>query len=341
MDFDKFYQSAARMLDEREQVLYAHLLRLVDGDKDLFRQIKERLIAEGRAKDQFGVGLIRTGSVPVITTHEQSANEVVFSSASASLNNGRGATENVDSEWWLMASGVIDGPFPLVKLCDLYATGQIKLGDVVREGVGGSWLQPEQVAALKAVKPASVDRSVSDGMINGKRQVAPLYIPPIPKTAVIAGSTPTSEQNRYFVKSLDDQNLQVTHNELLQMLQSGQLTLKDPVRLRVLDSWDPISRFVDESEIPEKIQFERPIGMPTPTPPERRPIPKSIRDEFKRKTSVEIPVESEPFLSLKTLVSRTRSPLADHWKQAEKAIGGKRRLQSVCASIVILVGNDH
>lgn len=53
MDFDEFYQSAARMLDEREQVLYAHLLRLVDGDKDLFRQIKERLISEGRAKQGF------------------------------------------------------------------------------------------------------------------------------------------------------------------------------------------------------------------------------------------------------------------------------------------------
>ncbi len=120
MTIDDAVAMAVRLLDERGQLLNGHLLRLVEGDKNLFREVRERLLVRKLAEDRSGVGLARI--------------------------------EKDRSDWWLMQSGVIRGPVELADLCDICLGGEIQPGDVVRSGESGLWQQPDDVPELAAIR---------------------------------------------------------------------------------------------------------------------------------------------------------------------------------------------
>ena len=65
MTLDESFQVARERLSQQGQLLNGQLLKLLDGDKDAFREVRARLISEGFAEDRFGVGLGRLESAPV------------------------------------------------------------------------------------------------------------------------------------------------------------------------------------------------------------------------------------------------------------------------------------
>ena len=60
MTIDEAFKTAIRLLNERKQLLNVDLYRLVEQDKDKFRQLRKSLIAEGFAEDQSGTSLKAT-----------------------------------------------------------------------------------------------------------------------------------------------------------------------------------------------------------------------------------------------------------------------------------------
>lgn len=60
MTIDEAFETAIARLNERGELLNVDLYRLVEQDKDKFRQLRKSLIAQGFAEDQSGTGLKAT-----------------------------------------------------------------------------------------------------------------------------------------------------------------------------------------------------------------------------------------------------------------------------------------
>lgn len=162
MTLDEAVHAAEQLLAQRGQLLNGHLLRLVDGDKELFRDVRERLIAEGIAEDRSGIGLAR------IERSTKSGGEPSLAGTSASDSNPPStALMSTVAEWWLMSAGTIRGPLNLVNLCQMRRTGEIKTGDVVRCTDQGRWQNPDEVPDLFSARPV-VD-SIPDSFRIGQR----------------------------------------------------------------------------------------------------------------------------------------------------------------------------
>ena len=154
MTIDEACQAAARMLEERGQLLNGHLLRLVNGDKSLFRDVRDALIQTGQAEDRSGVGLVRKETIPGVP-HDGVYYASAATNPSAIIDVAVTITKPVTatitepnqsaSDWWLMASGVIKGPFELQTLRRMRMSDEIGPGDVVRFGTSGLWQQPGDV----------------------------------------------------------------------------------------------------------------------------------------------------------------------------------------------------
>lgn len=150
MTFDEAYVAAAELLAQREQLLNGHLLRLVEGDKALFAEVRLALIRQGLAEDRAGVGLaLVRQAVSAGVNQQQELNiqeiarpsvETVTVPAASSLDNA--------SDWWLMVSGAIRGPFDYESLARMHGSGEIAPGDVVRNGTSGRWQRPSDVLRL-------------------------------------------------------------------------------------------------------------------------------------------------------------------------------------------------
>ena len=57
MTFEDARRAAIELLETRGQLLNGHLLRLVKGDKVLFREVRDSLIRDHLAEDRSNVGL--------------------------------------------------------------------------------------------------------------------------------------------------------------------------------------------------------------------------------------------------------------------------------------------
>ena len=184
MTIDEACQAASRLLEERGQLLNGHLLRIVEGDKSLFRDVREALIRTGHAEDRSGVGLIRPESVPFVrrdgvrslTTRNQldgrAVEEVTGKPVSATVTESE--FDLSGSDWWLMASGVIKGPFKLQVLRQMRMNDEIGPGDVVRRGTSGLWCQPGDVL----VPPASDETDRTGVVVAEPSELRAPYVPP-------------------------------------------------------------------------------------------------------------------------------------------------------------------
>ena len=161
MTIDEACQAAARLLNERGQLLNGHLLRLVDGNKVLFGEVRDALIRTGQAEDRSGVGLVRSETISAIpydaayqsgTTTAQLALGEVIDGVSEPVRATMTESESNANDWWLMASGVIKGPFELQVLYRMRMNDEIGPGDVVRCGTSGLWRQPGDVLAPSGFK---------------------------------------------------------------------------------------------------------------------------------------------------------------------------------------------
>ena len=158
MTLDEAIQAATTLLEQRGQLLNMHLIRLVEGDKDLFREVRERLIQDGLAEERSGAGLARIGAATKDRSDVSAGSSVDIGGNFAS--SGRSSAFR-QADWWLMTSGAIRGPLDLAELCHLRRSGKIMPADVVRHGTQGLWRQPDDVPELAASKPDPVQRPKS------------------------------------------------------------------------------------------------------------------------------------------------------------------------------------
>lgn len=202
MDFESAWESAIRMLDERGQLLNGHLFRLVEGDDQLFRQIRSRLIEDGIAEDRSGAGLVRS-SMPLRTAIAPKSNMAADNAGlphtdiASPLNSFELSELHLDGrihvpDWWLMSSGVIQGPMDLVTLCTMKQRGEIRSADVIRQGLDGFWQRPEDNPLLAALANMNLDELEVNDHHSG---VQPRPRPAIQSNAVPGGAslTPIAE----------------------------------------------------------------------------------------------------------------------------------------------------
>lgn len=151
MTLDEAFQTAAQLLIQRGQLLNGHLLRLVEGDKELFREVRERLIQQGIAEDRAGVGLavVDTEDVPEAQVFESGLDSGFGSGDSG---EGSSAAQTPETDWWLMKKGVAAGPMELHELCELCRKGEVDVADVVRHGASGLWISVDSIPEFAAAR---------------------------------------------------------------------------------------------------------------------------------------------------------------------------------------------
>lgn len=187
MTFDEAYVAAAELLAQREQLLNGHLLRLVDGDKAMFAQVRVALIRAGLAEDRSGAGLVLARTTVSAGRHHKPSQDFRESSQSAEdVSRDEAAKGDDSSDWWLMVSGAIRGPFSYETVARMHRRGEIAPGDVVRKGTQGLWQRPSDVLRfantdlhdLKAHRlQAAVDSSDSESEDLAASVQTP-YLPP-------------------------------------------------------------------------------------------------------------------------------------------------------------------
>lgn len=164
MTLDEAFHAAAQLLQERGQLLNGHLLRLVDGDKQLFDDVRRRLIQEGVAEDRSSVGLAVKESSPR------------FRSASMTGPGSQApAVQSPPSGWWLMTAGATRGPLDLAELCEMRRRSEIKISDVVRHGTEGMWQRLDAIPELAASLPEEANDGNSLRIRDRQRAEFELY----------------------------------------------------------------------------------------------------------------------------------------------------------------------
>ncbi|MEI8020039.1 MAG: hypothetical protein WCH39_17680, partial [Schlesneria sp.] len=251
MTQDESFQVAVQRLNQQGQLLNGQLLRLLEGDKDAFREIRARLISEGFAEDRFGVGLGRRENAPAADFPHPS--ETPDLSGNGSPDDSEHPAENdknasSDAEWYLMASGLIQGPMTFDSLCQMRSCGEIQPADVVRNGPYGFWQRPDDVPELAAIKPNQRQRSPKIPA----QEIAKVESPS-PSKAISGisspGSKPATDESGFFFWESGRSIGPVSRTELLDRLKSGRLSRDEFVRVGIEGEWQPVSAVIAETNL--------------------------------------------------------------------------------------------
>lgn len=271
--FDEAFPTAAGLLDERGLLLNAQLLKVVEGDEALFRELREGLIFDGLAEDRFGVGLARIGPPGARASTRRSrdsadSSDVTFAAAPGSSSTGESpaADERRDEEpdendWWLMAGGVTRGPWKFETLRVMRRRGEIAQMDLVRQGVRGLWCSPSEVDGLRDVSDVVlpdrlVDASpvpvatpapvVSPGLTIAQRFVRNAAADSEPVTGrAIAKVEPSldsgDDEVEFFLWESGHAVGPVSRSTLSERLSDGRLNADDFVQVGQDGEWQPVS----------------------------------------------------------------------------------------------------
>ena len=365
MTQDESFQVAVQRLNQQGQLLNGQLLRLLEGDKDAFREIRARLISEGFAEDRFGVGLGRRENAPVanfpntLDAADQSDTESAHESE-RSAENEANASSNAD--WYLMASGLIQGPMTFDSLCEKRMSGEIQPADVVRNGAYGFWQRPDDVPEVAAIKPNQRQRSPKFPA----QEIEQAELPSPSKTisgVSSPGSKPATDESGFFFWESGRSIGPVSRTELLDRLKAGRLSRDEFVRVGLEGEWQPVSAVIAETNLvtsvpanksfePLKehqqqrnglspstlsdVDIEQPDTRPrievsapyTPTPTKRST---TLRPAA---TSVNTP-PAEP---LTEQIRRSKSTVKDLWRQASRLVGGEKRLTGIMTAAAVVFG---
>ncbi len=364
MTQDESFQVAVQRLNQQGQLLNGQLLTLLEGDKDAFREIRARLIAEGFAEDRFGVGLgrlenARAADFPQTSDSPDQSGHASTDESERSAENEANASS--DADWYLMASGLIQGPMTFESLCEKRMSGEIQPADVVRNGAYGFWQRPEDVPELAAIKPNQRHRSPKIAV----QQIEQAELPS-PSKAISGvssrGSKPITEESGYYFWESGRSVGPVARTELLDRLKAGRLSRDEFVRVGIEGEWQPVSAVIADTNsgtsVPANKSFEplkehqqqrneqslsslsdvdiesaetRPrIDASTPlapTPTKRSTPPRPA-------TSVNAP-PAEP---LTEQIRRSKSTVKDLWRQASRVVGGEKRLTGIMTAAAVVFG---
>ncbi len=285
--FDEAFPAAAGLLEERGLLLNAQLLKVVEGDEALFREVREGLIFDGLAEDRFGVGLARVGAPGARASARRGGggadpSSVTFAAAPGSSSSGdgspvghRGDAEPDENDWWVMAGGVTRGPWKFETLRVMQRRGEIAKMDLVRQGVRGQWRSPIDVEGLKDVS----DVVLPDKPVEAKPMEAPLWFsspgpsvePPPARNAVAAGKPSAGPGMEKVEPSRDsgdrdsaDDKVEfflwetghavgpVSRSVLHERLNDGRLNADDFVQVGPDGEWQPVSKALNVRRVPPR-----------------------------------------------------------------------------------------
>ena len=179
MTFEEAYSAAARLLEQRGQLMNGHLLRLVENDKAMFSEVRSALIRDDVAEDRSGVGLAFMSAVAVAASERQVDAEFAKSGETRQVTGDIGSGE---PDWWVLVSGAIRGPFDFETLCRMHRDGEIAPGDVVRQGERGLWQRPSNVLRLSAVENQQIRQRGTSMPASNKSDDVSADLPVIPST---------------------------------------------------------------------------------------------------------------------------------------------------------------
>lgn len=354
--FDQAFPAAVQELDERGLLLNVHLVRLVDGDQQLLRTIREALITDGLAQDRYGVGLAKSADFDSqrATYHlQRSAQAVIAESPDEVVFAGESQNE---ADWWLMSGGATSGPYSLDSLIQMRRLGDVSDTDMVRQGAKGMWLIPKDVAELADISPTkrTITRKAAASAPTLSAVVAPTVAPeisrqearqsavdrhavvPIAFQSASVSQRPIVENGiEYFLWDAGNSVGPVGRLELQARLDSGQLEAGDFVQVGRDGDWQPLS-----------------LALGAPRPPLQ--IPQSALNALKGDLSdfdiaavptlsraatpqAPIPVvkQGQPKSSkpaAKQTVELPASPIIRVWVQAGHLVGGQSRLWAIVAT---------
>ena len=361
MTLDESFQVAVQRLNQQGQLLNGQLLKLLEGDKDAFREIRARLISEGFAEDRFGVGLGRLENAPAaVVPHlaDLAADESLEESERSAENEPNTAS---NADWYLMASGITQGPMTFESLCEMRVCGEIQPADVVRNGTYGFWQRPDDVPELAAIKPNQRKRSPK---IPVQEKVVLEELPTRSKAiggVNSPGSKLTTEESGFYFWESGRSVGPVSRTELLERLKAGRLSRDEFVRFGIDGEWQPVSAIIAETNLvtslPPSKSFEpsnehqrqrndQPLGSLSDVDieqPDARPrievstppAPTSTkRLVATRPTSNANTPPAEP---VKVQV-RPTSIIQDLWRRASRGVGGEKRLTQIIMASAVVFG---
>lgn len=281
--FDEAFPAAAGLLEERGLLLNAQLLKVVDGDEALFREVREGLIFDGLAEDRFGVGLARVVAPGARASARRSRGDsdpssVTFAAAPDSSSSGDGSAadnrrneEPDENDWWLMAGGVTQGPWKFETLRVMRRRGEIAKMDLVRQGLRGLWRSPIEVDGLKDVSDVVLPKSPphanpvetqvwfsSPGSAIDQRPVLPATAAREPITGQgIAQVEPSRDSGdddvEYFLWEAGHPVGPVSRSTLRERLDDGRLNADDFVQVGQDGDWQPVSKALNVRRVPLRI----------------------------------------------------------------------------------------
>jgi hypothetical protein len=353
--FDQAFPAAVQELDERGLLLNVHLVRLVDGDQQLLRTIREALIADGLAQDRYGVGLAKSTDFDAqrATSHRQrstqteiaeSPDEIVFAGESQH-----------DADWWLMSGGATSGPYSLDALIQMRRLGEVSDNEMVRQGAKGMWLIPNDFAELANISPArrTVTKKATASAPTLSAVIAPTIAPdlsrqesrtrqpvverdavvPTVRQSASVAQRPIAENGiEYFLWDAGKSAGPVGHQELLARLDSGQLEAGEFVQAGRDGDWQPLA-----------------LALGAPRPPLQ--IPQSALNALKGELS-DLDIAAMPVLprsatpqapipvvkqgqqkpsrpAAKKAIELPESPIIRGWVQTAHLVGGPSRLWAI------------
>ena len=352
--FDEAFPAAAKLLDERGLLLNAQLLRMVDGDDSLFRELREGLIFDGLAEDRFGVGLARIGpaGAKAVSTRTSSRTEsrdtagsleITFAAAtedSLSDEPSQSVTtireELVDADWWLMAGGVTRGPFNFAAMRVMRRRGEIAKMDLVRKGLRGQWQSPDDVAGLADVSDVLLPTPTEPPTPASAAPRLPIPVPsvPMPSDRVVPSVgerlvTPAAKQvepsldviddgQEYFLWEAGHPVGPISRGDLKARLNAGRLDADEFVQVGQDGEWQPVSRALSAQRPPMRL----PTRAPNLSDVELDAEPEE-RDAARPSSSTPLPTNKSRSLESPSRAGAARSEGKAHTTEPSRAVASK------------------
>ncbi|MDB5347450.1 MAG: hypothetical protein JWP89_5827 [Schlesneria sp.] len=353
--FDQAFPAAVQELDERGLLLNVHLVRLVDGDQQLLRTIREALITDGLAQDRYGVGLAKSADFdvqrathhlqrPAQTEIAESPDEIVFAGESQK-----------DADWWLMSGGATSGPYSLDALIQMRRLGDVSDNEMVRQGAKGMWLIPKDIAELADISPAkrTITKKATASAPTLSTVVAPTVAPdisrqesrtrqpvvernavvPTVRQSVSVTQQPNFETGiEYFLWDAGKSIGPVDRQELQARLDSGRLEAGDFVQAGRNGDWQPLSLALGASRPPLQI----PQSALNAIKGELSDFDVAAMPALSRSATPQAPIQvvkqgqpksSKP--AARQIVELPESPIIRGWVQAGQLVGGQSRLWAI------------
>ena len=372
--FDEAFPAAAGWLDERGLLLNAQLLKVVEGDEALFREVREGLIFDGLAEDRFGVGLARIGPPGACVSTRRSrisadSSDVTFAAAPGFSSSDEGSTaddrrneKSDENDWWLMAAGVTRGPWKFETLRVMRRRGEIAEMDLVRHGVRGLWCSPIEVDGLQDVSDVVLPDKPVDASPVSDATPAPFASPGLSiaqrfarnaaaesesltgrASAHVEPPTDSNDDVEFFLWESGHAVGPVSRSTLAERLSNGRLSADDFVQVGHDGEWQPVSKALNVRRASLRIPA-RPTDAADSQPDVLRDSPSQSGSARRSegggspgKLSASTTTTGARAAKRPPAREVSRTAIGRVWQQASDIVGGPVRLWAILCALTAVI----